>query len=263
MKIAIIGAGNMGGAMARGLSKGDRVLTSDITVANPHIEKLKDLQAAWPTIRMTTDNRAAVKGADLVILAIKPWLVQAVVEEIKPQLDYASQQIASVAAGIGTRQLGEWLFKDAETPVPPIYYIIPNTAISVGSSMTFIATSGAAPEQVAGIKALFDELGETMVVEERLMGACMSLSSCGIAYAMRYIRASMEGGIQLGLYPKDALQIVLQTVVGAADLLKATGNNPEMEIDKVTTPGGFTIRGLNEMERQGFTNSIISGLTVK
>jgi pyrroline-5-carboxylate reductase len=263
MKIAIIGAGNMGGAIARGLSRGNNVTTSDITVANPHLEKLKTLQAEWPALRVTTDNRKAVKGADLVVLAIKPWMVQAVVEEIKSEMDYATQQVASVAAGIGTKQLGEWLFKDSETPVPPIYYIIPNTAISVGSSMTFIATSGAAPEQIADVKALFDELGETLVVEERLMGACMSLSSCGIAYAMRYIRASMEGGIQLGLYPKDALQIVLQTVIGAADLLKATGNHPEAEIDKVTTPGGFTIKGLNEMERQGFTNSVVSGLVVK
>lgn len=250
----------MGGAIARGLAKGSIVATNDITVANPSQPKLDALKAEFADINVTHDNAAAVVGADLIVLAVKPWKIEEVIAQIKLSLDYTRQQIASVAANVTTDKLAQMLQKDGTTPVPPIFYIIPNTAISVGSSMTFVASRGASAQQEADLKALFDEMGGTLFIEERLMGACMALASCGIAYAMRYIRASVEGGVELGVYPKDALNIVLQTVKGAADLLQATGNHPEAEIDKVTTPGGLTIKGLNEMERQGFTNSVIMGL---
>ena len=107
---------------------------------------------------------------------------------------------------------------------------------------------------------IFQELGDAMLVEERLMGAGMALASCGIAYAMRYIRAATEGGVELGMYARDAQRIVQQTLRGAVELLEATGGHPEEEIDKVTTPGGITIRGLNAMEQNGFSNSVIQGL---
>ena len=126
--------------------------------------------------------------------------------------------------------------------------------------MTFVASARASKEQDELILSLFNELGLAMKVEERLMGAGTALASCGIAYAMRYIRAATEGGVELGFYAKDAQQIVQQTLKGAVDLLVATGSNPEAEIDKVTTPGGITIKGLNEMEHAGFTSSVIRGL---
>ena len=110
------------------------------------------------------------------------------------------------------------------------------------------------------ILAIFKELGEAMIIEERLMGAGMALASCGIAYAMRYVRAATEGGVELGMYAKDAQHIVEQTLVGAVELLRANKSHPEAEIDRVTTPGGITIRGLNAMEENGFTNSVIKGL---
>lgn len=126
--------------------------------------------------------------------------------------------------------------------------------------MTFIAAKDATQEQIDTVKSIFDELGETMVVEERLMSACTALSSCGIAYVMRYVRAASEGGVELGLYANQAKEIMFQTMIGAVELLRATGNNPEVEIDKVTTPGGLTIKGLNAMEANGFTHSVIEGL---
>lgn len=126
--------------------------------------------------------------------------------------------------------------------------------------MTFIATPNALPEQTEIVQALFADLGQAMVVDERLLGAGTTIAGCGIAYAMRYIRAAMEGGVEIGFRANEARDIVLQTVKGAVALLQATGHHPEAEIDRVTTPGGLTIRGLNEMERCGFTHAVISGL---
>jgi pyrroline-5-carboxylate reductase len=126
--------------------------------------------------------------------------------------------------------------------------------------MTFLVPVNAADEQIESVKEMFNAMGQTLVVEERLLSAGTTLASCGLAYAMRYVRAAAEGGVELGFRPNDAKNIVLQTVKGAVELLEANGNHPEAEIDKVTTPGGVTIRGLNEMEHAGFTSAVIRGL---
>jgi pyrroline-5-carboxylate reductase len=110
------------------------------------------------------------------------------------------------------------------------------------------------------MRAILRELGDAMLVEERLMNAGMVLASCGIAYALRYIRAASEGGVQLGFRAAEAQHIVAQTLRGAASLLERPNAHPEAEIDRVTTPGGLTIRGLNAMEQAGFTNAVIRGL---
>ena len=259
MKITIIGAGNMGGAIARGLAKGSLVNVEDITVSDPNKKCLDQLAEEYPAMNVMNDNREAVKNADMVLLAVKPWLVQPVIDDIKDVLDYNQIIFASIAAGIGTEQLCQYLDRE-DGEMPPVYYLIPNTAISVMSGMTFITSVYSTPETDARILALFDELGKAMLVEERLIGACMAMASCGIAYVMRYIRAATEGGVELGLYAHDAQAIIMQTMKGAVDLLTATGNHPEAEIDKVTTPGGITIKGLNAMEEAGFTNSVIKGL---
>lgn len=260
MKFAIIGAGNMGGAVARGLAQGSLVRTEDICVANPSTGKLDALRAEFPALRTTTDNCEAVQGADVVLLAVKPWKVKEVIDALKGSLDYRHQVVASMAGGLGTAYLDSCLSRGADEPLPAVYYIIPNTAIAVRSSMTFLTSVRATPETDARMLAIFRELGDALLVEERLMDAGMVLASCGIAYAMRYLRAATEGGVELGLYARDAQRIVMQTLKGAVDLLQATGSHPEAEIDKVTTPGGLTIRGLNAMEASGFTASVIAGL---
>lgn len=260
MKFAIIGAGNMGGAVARGLAQGTLVRTEDVCVANPSTGKLDALQQEFPDLRVTTDNRTAAGGADVVLLAVKPWKVQAVIDEIKGVLDYRTQVVASMAAGVDTATLSGWLTRRADEELPPVYCIIPNTAIAVGSSMTFLTSVRAMPETDARLLAVFREMGDAMLVEERLLNAGMALASCGIAYVMRYLRAATEGGVELGMYARDAQRIVMQTMKGAADLLQANGSHPEAEIDKVTTPGGLTIRGLNAMEERGFTAAVIAGL---
>ena len=126
--------------------------------------------------------------------------------------------------------------------------------------MTFIVPVDATTEETDKIIDLFDEMGETLITDEQHLGAGTTLASCGIAYAMRYIRAAAEGGVELGFKADDAKRIVMQTVEGAVKLLEATGLHPEAAIDMVTTPWGVTIKGLNEMEHAGFTSAVIRGL---
>ena len=242
--------------MADGFIKSGAVKPADISVANPTAQKLEHFALQGASV--TTDNKTAAEGADIVIIAVKPWLVEQVVNELKPVLNYTRQTIITVAAGISGSQFTTWLKKD--DAVPQTFIVIPNTAIAVLASMTFIVPVNATADTTTTIKALFDNVGQTMVTDERHLSAGMTLASCGIAYAMRYVRAAAEGGVELGFKADMAKDIVLQTMKGAVELLQANGNHPEAEIDKVCTPGGLTIRGLNEMEHAGFTSAVIRGL---
>lgn len=281
MKIAIIGTGNMGGAIAKGLIKSGTCSPEEITCTAKSENTLNKLREYNPALHVGHDNKEAVRGADVVILAVKPWLIGDVIEEIRPAVDLKRQLIVSVAAGISLRDLTLLLIPDYERyemeriiaeveerePVfpdtfaePTLFRVVPNTAAEVLESVTFIASQGATEEQIENIRQLFASIGYTMVVDEKLIPAGTSLASCGIAFAMRYIRAAMEGGVELGFRPEEAARIVEHTVKGAAALLIQSGNHPEAEIDKVTTAGGITIKGLNAMEREGFTNAVIEGL---
>jgi pyrroline-5-carboxylate reductase len=186
-------------------------------------------------------------------------IVEAVIDEIRGTLDYERQSVVSVAAGIPFERLLRYFTKDAEVR-PALFRVIPNIAIEVSSSMTFVASCNATPEQEKVVVDIFNQLGMAMLIKEELMMAGTALASSGIAFALRYIRAASEGGVELGFYPDQAKEIVLKTVKGAVDLLLTHGSNPETEIDKVTTPGGITIRGLNKMEEEGFTSAVIKGL---
>lgn len=255
VKIAIIGAGNMGSAIAHGLSKGNLVESKNIRISDVSTTNLEAVKAHSSEITALTSNRECIKEADIVILAVKPWLVQLVAEEIENKLDYKKQVIVSIAAGVSFDQLANYFTTDAT-----LFRVIPNTAIEVLQSVSTISSFHATAEQENLIVSLFSELGKSYLVPESQLNAYMSLSSCGIAYAFRYIRAAMEGGVEMGIYPTAAKEIVVQTLRGAIDLLEENASHPEVEIDKVTTPGGITIKGLNEMEANGFTNAVIKGL---
>jgi pyrroline-5-carboxylate reductase len=164
-----------------------------------------------------------------------------------------------VAAGVKSESIKEWIAKDSK--MIPLFLVIPNIAIAQLQSMTFIVPSVATETQhTEQVVALFDSMGKTIITDEQHLAAGTTLASCGIAYAMRYVRAASEGGVELGFKADDAKQIVMQTMKGAVELLQATGLHPEAAIDLVTTPGGVTIKGLNEMEHAGFTSSVIRGL---
>ncbi|MCD8290387.1 MAG: NAD(P)-binding domain-containing protein [Prevotella sp.] len=257
MKISIIGVGAMGGAMAEGFAKCDNISVNDITVADPDKARLQHFASLG--MNVTTDNCMAVQGAGIVMVVVKPWLAEMVIKGIKSELNYSKQTLIVVCAGLSSETLKQWLDK-GDNSLPQTFLVIPNIAIAVMSSMTFIVPVNATAERTHEVADLFNMTGMSLVTEERLLGAGTTLASCGIAYAMRYVRASVEGGVELGFKAADARNIVLQTVKGAVDLLLSNGNHPEAEIDKVTTPGGLTIKGLNEMEHAGFTSAVIRGL---
>ena len=251
MKIAIIGAGNMGGATALGLAAA--LPEAAITVTAKHAATLERFAARG--LRTSLDNVAAARDAEVVVLAVKPWLAQGVLDELRPVLP--GKVLVSFVAGIPSAEILSWL---EGSGVAGAYTVIPNLAVEVGQSMTFIHELCGTQETLAVVRGLFDAVGRTAVVDEKRLNAGMMLASCGTAFALRYVRASAEGGVELGLYPKEALEAVLQTVRGAADLLEAHGTHPEAEIDRVTTPGGITIKGLNAMEEAGFSAAVVAGL---
>lgn len=253
MRLTIIGAGNMGGAIARALADGPYFNVSDITCTARSSETLSNLGRDFNT---STDNHEAVKSADIVVFAVKPWLMEAVVREVASGMDLSRQIIMSVAAGITFNQISEWLGDDHTT----MFRIIPNTAIEIGSGVTFISSKNASEDQRKMVLDAFAQMGYALEVEESMMNAGTRLASCGIAYAMEYIKAASAGGELLGFDRDQAEKIVEYTVKGAAELLLATNNTPQVEIDKVTTPGGMTQKGLAAMEESGFSQAVLKGL---
>jgi len=244
----------MGGATVEGLIKGEQFKNEDITVADPS-EAVID-KFAKTGVSVTTDNKLAAETADIVCVVVKPWLVERVLKDIKPELNPNKQILIVIAAGVSSASIKEWLGEQC----PSLFLAIPNIAIAEMASMTFVVPVGASEEQVQTVVNIFDEMGTTLITDEQHLAAGTTLASCGIAYAMRYIRAAAEGGVELGFKADDAKKIVMQTMKGAVELLEASGLHPEAAIDLVTTPGGVTIKGLNEMEHAGFTSAVIRGL---
>jgi pyrroline-5-carboxylate reductase len=253
-KIAIIGGGNLGSAIAEGLLKSKFCKPSNITITKRNLSTLEKLQEKG--VKVTSQNAEAVKNSELVILAVKPYQVSDVLNGFKDQLTQ-KHTLVSVVTGV--------LIEDIEGIIQkkiPVFRAMPNTAISIEQSMTCLSFTNASTIEIELVKQIFSTLGKVAVIDEKLMEAATILGACGTAYAMRFIRASIQGGIEIGFDVNTASLIVEQTVKGAAELLLQKGSHPEQEIDKVTTPKGCTIAGLNEMEHQGFSSSLIKGIAV-
>lgn len=250
-KIAIIGVGNMGGAIAVGLVKSG-IDAKSISVSDRKettLNKMKDLG-----INAFQNNLEASANADVIITAVKPYHIEGVIKELEPILS-PNKILISIVAGVGIDTLNEMAGADI-----PIFRVMPNTAIALQESLTCISANGNTENHKQYVIDLFNKLGKTVEIPEELMAAATVLSSCGIAYALRYIRAAMQAGIEIGFGAEMAQFITAQTVKGATELILQSGNHPEREIDKVTTPMGVTITGLNEMEHKGFSSSLIQGL---
>lgn len=243
----------MGGAIARGLAQGGTVRQEDITVSNPSKGKLELLRSEYPGIRTTTENADAVREADIVVLAVKPWYVEQVLSFIR--MDPDRQILVSVASGVDFDGLAK-----SVGPEMTMFRIIPNTAISQLESMTLIASRNASKEQEDWMVGLFDQMGSTMLLPEEKLDAATSLASCGIAYVFKYIQAAMQAGVEMGISPKDAQKLAAQSAKGAAEVLLRADTHPSVEIDRVTTPGGITIKGVNELEHGGFASVVIKAL---
>ncbi len=252
-KIAIIGGGNLGTAIAQGLIQSEFTLPGNIIITKRNVKTLDAL--AEKGVMVTDNNGEAVRSADLVILAVKPFQVDEILLGIKDDLDEKRHLVVSVITGVSILHLRNIINRPL-----PVVRAMPNTAIAIQESMTCLSAVSANADQVRYIEDLFTRLGKVAWVDEMLMDAATVLGACGTAYAMRYIRANIQGGIEIGFDAATANLIVAQTVKGAADLLLKNHSHPEQEIDKVTTPKGCTIAGLNEMEHQGFSSSLIKGI---
>ena len=252
VKIAVIGAGNIGAAIARGLAVSGLCRPADLILARRRAELLEDFRKEG--FGVTADNKAAVKGAGIIILAVGPLQLEGLIKEIAPALG-KGQVLVSIVSGVTLAQMNGWLKK----PVP-VVRVMSNTAIAIREAMTCLC---AAPEHKAELgmaKKLFDALGSTLVINEELMLSATALAGCGIAFFLRAIRAASQGGTQIGFHSEEALLMAAQTARGAASLLLNAKGHPESEIDKVTTPRGCTIEGLNEMEHHGFSSAMITGI---
>ncbi len=238
--IAILGCGNMGGAIARGLAA---LQKDNIIATSKSGSKAQAIAAMHPNVQAANDNRQAVKQADVVIVAVKPWMVQEVLDDVEDLLP--GKTVISVAADVTDERI--------------MVYAMPNIAVEFMQGMTFIQRTDNI-EAVEIAKDIFGHIGSTMVIEPSQMQAGMMLSGCGIAYVMRMVRAMMQGGTEMGFRPDDACDIATQTLQGAAAVLQNTKMHPEAAIDRVTTPGGYTIKGLNELDHAGFTSAVIRAL---
>lgn len=251
IKISIIGGGAMGSALTLGLLRSNDCDPRLLAVSNPHFNKLKELEKTG--IKISESNIEVIKDADLVFIAVKPWKVKEVLDEILPEIKDKDIEICFIVAGISTKELKDLI----NSSRLQFSIAMPNTAMRLGKSMTFLVTDGA---KCSKTLETLEKVGKVQIIEERLLPAATSLASCGIAYAMRYVRAATEGGVELGFKATEAQNIVTQTLEGAIALLDTPGSHPEIEIDKVTTPGGLTIKGLNAMEKAGFSSAVIQGL---
>ena len=253
-KIAIIGGGNLGTAIAEGLLKSKFCKAGDIIITKRKTETLRELNDRGVSIM--SDNSAAVRKSELVILAVKPYQVSEVLNSFKSELT-SKHMLGSVVTGVLISEIEEIVQQKI-----PVFRAMPNTAIAIQESITCLSFANTNAAQIDYVKKLFTTLGKVTVIDEKLMEAATVLGACGTAYAMRYIRANIQGGIEIGFDAATANLIAAQTVKGAAELLLQKGTHPEFEIDKVTTPKGCTIAGLNEMEHHGFSSSLIKGITV-
>jgi pyrroline-5-carboxylate reductase len=252
LNIAVLGAGNMGTSIVTGLLSSG-YSPAQIIVSDQDKEKFNKLQSH--NVQTTFNNKEAVNGAQIIILAVKPHHIKTLLDEISGSVNPEKQILISIAAGINTEDISSVIGEEI-----PVFLAMPNTSISIRESFTCIATQNGTSEQTNTVKGIFDQLGTTIVVDEHQMSGATVLAACGTAFALRFIRAAALGGIEMGFKPETATAIAAQIAKGASQMLLENAQHPEQELDKVVTPKGITIKGINEMEHQGFSSALIQGL---
>lgn len=251
--IAILGSGNIGFSLAKGLVKANYVQANQICLTRRNIANLAPFEAQG--FRVSSDNAAAVAQADLVVLAVLPQQLNQLLDQISAVVDHEKHLLISVASGVTCKDIRNKLVDQVQ-----VIRAMPNTAIAIGQSMTCVATDNGTEAHVKEVTRMFETVGAVIKINEDLMTAATALCACGIAFFLRAIRAASQGGVEIGFHADEALKMAVQTAKGAADLLLLMQSHPEQEIDKVTSPKGCTIAGLNEMEHNGFSSSLIKGI---
>lgn len=250
---AILGAGNIGTAIATGLVSSGTYTASSITLTRRRIHLIDSYREKG--FKVTSDNEEAVKSSDIIILAVEPSQVDALLNHIHDYLDPKRHILISVVSGVKIGYMKSIIGDDV-----PVVRAMPNTAISIRESMTCICTDNGDKEVLETASTIFNAVGKTMTILEEQMTAATALCACGIAFFLRSIRAASQGGTEIGFHAHEALEMAAQTAKGAASLLSDKDNHPEFEIDRVTTPRGCTISGLNQMEHSGFSSAMIKGI---
>jgi pyrroline-5-carboxylate reductase len=251
--IAVLGAGNIGLAIARGLVAAGIAPAPGITLTRRTEEGLEPLRREG--FDVTTENSRAVRASELLFLAVTPQQLNGLLSEIAGAVDRKKHIVVSIVSGATIAEIRRHLGTDVL-----VIRAMPNTAIAIRQSMTCLSTDRDERGALALVREMFDLLGRTLVVDEGLMVPATALCACGIAFFLRAIRAASQGGIEIGFHAGDALLMAAQTARGAASLLVEGGNHPEGEVDRVTTPQGCTITGLNQMEHYGFSSALIRGI---
>ena len=251
MKIAIIGAGNLGCSIAKGLITTNAITTLYLT--KRHLDSIKEFEG-YKGVTLTSNNAEAVKNSDILIFAVQPSHLEAILNDIKPLLN-ENHVLISTITGFSLAKMEGIVGQDKF-----LIRAMPNTAIAVGKSMTCICSNENGENRIKLAEAIFNRLGTSIAIPENKMQAATVICASGIAFWMRLIRATTQAAIQLGFEATEAQELAMHTCEGAASLLITTGNHPEQEIDKVTTPKGCTIEGLNEMEHKGLSSSLIQGM---
>jgi len=251
MKIAIIGTGNLGLSIAKGLIINNTITTLYLTKRDLNgLSEYKDHKNVF----LTSDNSEAIRNSDIIIFAVQPGQFENILTSIKNELTNKHVLISTIT-GFKIERIEALIGYKF-----PIIRSMPNTAISVGKSMTCICSNEVGKKRIDIASAIFNGLGTSITIGEEHMQAATVICASGIAFWMRLIRAMTQGGVQLGFEAKEAMDMSVYTALGAASLLIENKSHPEAEIDKVTTPRGCTITGLNEMEHQGLSPSLIQGL---
>ncbi|MGM5468738.1 pyrroline-5-carboxylate reductase [Flavobacteriaceae bacterium LMO-SS05] len=251
MKIAIIGTGNLGKSIAKGLITTNAITTLYLTKRN--LNSISEFEG-YKNVTLTSDNILAVQNSDILIFAVQPSHFETILKAVKPYLTDKHVIISTITG---------YAISKIENEIGSNQFIIramPNTAIAVGKSMTCICSNEQGAKRIKIAEAIFNRLGHTLAIPETQMQAATVVCASGIAFWMRLIRATTQAAIQLGFDSKEAQELAMHTCEGAANLLIASGNHPEEEIDKVTTPRGCTIEGLNQMEHKGLSSSLIQGM---
>lgn len=251
MKIAIIGTGNLGESIAKGIIS--EKLTSNLWLTKRNLDSIEEYKN-HKNIQISSDNIKAIQNSQILIFTLQPNHLEAVLKDMTPYFS-SKHTIISTAAGFTIEKI--------ESIIGNKYSIIlamPNTAISVGKSMTCLSSNGVEKAEIEIVKRIFNSLGHTLIIPQSQMQAATVVCASGIAFWMRLIRATTQAAIQLGFDAHEAQELAIYTCEGSAKLLIENGLHPEQEIDRVTTPKGCTIEGLNEMEHSGLSSSLIKGM---
>jgi pyrroline-5-carboxylate reductase len=253
-KIGMLGTGNMASALVRGLLSSKTLRPEQIRGSDLRAEHLAELEKSYG-IKTHTDNAELVAWANVVVLAVKPQVIDRVLEQIAGDIN-SDTLVISIAAGVPLRSI------EARLPDGTrVLRAMPNTAAIALASATGIAPGAhATAEDVQFTKALFDATGRSVVLDESLLDAVTGLSGSGPAYIMMIIEALADGGVKVGLHRDTALMLAAQTVYGSAKLLLETGEHPGRLKDMVTSPGGTSIAGLHTLEAGGLRNTLINAV---